>query len=198
MYAYIKGIITEINAESVVVEAGGIGYQVLATSSLCTNCRIGEMAQVFVYQAVKEDSITLYGFYTREEKSMFLRMITVSGVGPKSALQLLGAVSPQDIAVALVTGDAKMLTKAPGIGNKTAQRMILELREKVKNEELIQTEPAGAAYVPTDDSAEAVTALMALGIPRSEAVRVIQSVAKQATGVEDMIRLALKSMDKGK
>ena len=198
MYAYIKGIITEINPESVVVEAGGVGYQVLATSSLCTNCRLGEMAQVFVYQAVKEDSITLYGFYTREEKSMFLRMITVSGVGPKSALQLLSAVSPQDIAVALVTGDAKMLTKAPGIGNKTAQRMILELREKVKNEELIQTEPIDAAYVPTDDSAEAVTALMALGIPRSEAVRVIQSVARQATGVEDMIRLALKSMDKGK
>ena len=199
MYSYIKGVVAEIGTDSVVIEAGGVGYQIIATASLCANCRTGETAKVFVYQAVKEDSIALYGFYTREEKNMFMRMITVSGVGPKSAVQLLSAVSPQDIAVALVTGDARMLTKAPGIGNKTAQRMILELREKVKNEELIQVDSAvEASAVPTDESAEAVTALIALGIQRTEAVKLIQAAGKQASSVEEMIRIALKSMDKGK
>lgn len=136
MYEYIKGTAEDIGSDYIVLEAGGVGYYITATGAAVNMCRIGENAKIYVYQSVKEDGISLYGFASAEEKRMFLRLVSVSGIGPKIAVQTLTAVSVQELAIALVTGDTAALTRVPGIGKKTAQRLILELRERVDNEEL--------------------------------------------------------------
>ena len=126
MYEYIKGIIEDIGADYIVLEAGGIGYFITATGGTINMCRVGESVKIYIYQSVKEDNISLYGFASAEEKRMFLRLVSVSGIGPRIAVQTLTAVSVQELAIALVTGDTAALTRVPGIGKKTAQRMILE------------------------------------------------------------------------
>ena len=197
MYAYIKGIIDEINQDSLVIEAGGVGYLLIVSANTAQRFTKGNEAKIYVYQAVREDAITLYGFVNLDEKRMFLRLITVSGIGPKLAIQILSSISPQDLALALVTGDAAALTKVPGIGKKTAQRLILELKEKVDNEELI---PGASDGMQTQNVSgvvfEAVHALMALGYPSAEATKAVNAVAGLANSVEDIIRLVLKSMDR--
>ena len=115
-------------------------------------CRLGEPAKIYVYQSVKEDDISLYGFASAEEKKMFLRLVSVSGIGPKTAVQMLTTVSVQELAIALVTGDTAALTRVPGIGKKTAQRLILELRERVDNDEL----PSGGFQAAAAADAEFV------------------------------------------
>lgn len=191
MYAYIKGRVTEVEAENVVIEAAGVGWQIAATAAVRRAVTPGEEAKIFVFQSVREDGITLYGFISAEEKDMFMRLITVSGIGPKSAAGILSGIPAPDLAVAIARGDADCLTRAPGIGKKTAQRIILELKEKIDTAGLTQSQSPQAG---PQASEEAVLALMALGYTRGDAAGAIARVQDKGTDAETLIRLALQGM----
>ena len=195
MYAFIKGTVEDISSDGVVVEAGGVGYLLICSSATMQALKIGETTKVFTYQAVREDAITLYGFLQKEERRMFLRLISVGGIGPKVSLQILSAISLRELALALVTGDTSALTKVPGVGKKTAQRLILELKEKVDNDELLVGADVSSAG-GSSNASDAIMALTALGYPASEAARAVNAVAGTASSVEEIIRLTLKSMDR--
>ena len=196
MYAHIRGTLTEKNADSVVIDASGVGYELSVSANTLASCpQAGEEAKLFCYLSVREDAMELFGFSSREEKKMFLRLIGVSGIGPKTALGVLSALSVKDLSIALVTGDAQALARAPGIGKKTAQRLVLELKDKVENEDL--TGPGGTAPIKNiagAGEAEAIEALMSLGYPASEAAKAVAAVSGQATKTDEILRLALKSM----
>lgn len=201
MIAHIEGILSDKDAESVVIDAGGVGFELSVSANTLSACpRMGEKVKLYAYLAVREDAMELFGFASKEEKKMFLRLIGVSGIGPKTALGVLSALSVHDISVALVTGDANTLAKAPGIGKKTAQRLVLELKDKVDNDELTGTASSGASFVPAAQSAEAeaIEALMALGYPSSEAAKAVSAVAGQSDKSNDLIFLALRKLGGGR
>lgn len=194
MFAHIDGILAEKNADSLVIDCGGVGYQLMVSAAaLSAAPAIGERMKCFTLLSVREDAMELFGFYSREEKRMFERLRAVSGVGPRTALQILSALSVRDLSIALVTGDAQALTRVPGIGKKTAQRLVLELRDKVDDAELTGQSAAAAAPAGSAES-EAIAALMALGYASSEAARAVSAVAGKAKKADEMIFLALKSL----
>ncbi len=199
MYAHIEGAIAEKTADGVVVDAGGVGYELLCGANTLAACpQAGERVKLYTYLSVREDAMELFGFYTREEKRMFLRLIGVSGIGPKTALGVLSALSVRDLSLALVTGDALALARAPGIGKKTAQRLVLELKDKVSNEELTGAGmPANANKALNNAESEAVEALMSLGYPASEAAKAVARVSGQSDKSDELLRLALKGMTGG-
>ncbi|MBQ3078924.1 MAG: Holliday junction branch migration protein RuvA [Clostridia bacterium] len=199
MYAHIEGTLQEKTHEGVVIDAGGVGYELMTSASTLAACpQTGERVKLYAYLSVREDAMELFGFFTREEKKMFLRLIGVSGIGPKTALGVLSALSVRDLSIALVSGDAQALSRAPGIGKKTAQRLVLELKDKVDNDDLTST----GAYAPVKSASggaesEAIEALMALGYPASEAAKAVSRVAGQSDKADEILRLALRSMSGG-
>lgn len=196
MYAHIRGILSEKLSDAVVIDASGVGYELSVSANTLASCpQTGEEVKLYAYLSVREDAMELFGFWTREEKKMFLRLIGVSGIGPKTALGVLSALTVRDLSIALVTGDAQALARAPGIGKKTAQRLVLELKDKVENEELT----GGSASAPLKNivgsgESEAIEALMALGYPASEAAKAVSAVSGQASKTDEILRLALKNM----
>ena len=197
MYAYINGTIEEADLNGIVIENNGIGYSVQCPSSVINSVSIGQTTKIFTYQHVREDAIILYGFLSKEDRTMFLRLISVSGIGPKIALQVLSSLTASDLAVILVGGDANALTKVPGIGKKTAQRMILELREKVDNDELVSaTVSKGAQTMQSSMVSDAIYALAALGYSSQEASKAVEAVAANYNDTESIIRAVLKSLDR--
>jgi Holliday junction DNA helicase RuvA len=195
MYAHFDGILAEKNADSVVIDCGGVGYQ-LQVSSAALNAapQVGARFKCFAHLSVREDALELFGFYSREEKAMFLRLNSVTGIGPRTALAILSALSVRELTIALLTGDAASLARAPGIGKKTAQRLILELRDKIDGE----AELTGQTVAPIPRGgpmAEAIEALMALGYASSEAAQAVARVASQTDRTDELIRLALKGMN---
>ena len=200
MYAHIEGTVSEKNADSIVIDAGGVGYEISASATTLSNCPpTGERAKLYTYLSVREDAMELFGFRTREEKRMFLRLIGVSGIGPRTALGVLSALSVHDLSVALVTGDAQALARAPGIGKKTAQRLVLELKDKVTDEELTSSGPS-VSVRPAADSAEteAIEARGGGGYPASDAAKAVSAVAGQAAKTDEILRLALRGMTGGR
>jgi len=201
MIAHVNGILADKSADSVVIEAGGVGFEMGVSAQTLQQCpKTGEKLKLYTYMSVREDAMELFGFATREEKRMFLRLISVSGIGPRTALGVLSALSVHDLTIALVTGDVKALSAAPGIGKKTAQRMALELKDKVDDEELTGI-PSGVnvSFTPASRTAEAdaIEALMQLGYPSNEAAKAVSRVAGQADTADGILRLALKSMGGG-
>ena len=199
MIAHIEGILTEKNGDSVVIDCGGVGFELSVSAATAAACpSTGKEVKLYAYMSVREDAMELFGFISKEEKRMFLRLIAVSGIGPKSALGILSTLSVHDISVALVTGDANALSRAPGIGKKTAQRLVLELKDKVSNDDLTGHSDA-AAFVPAARSpqAEAIEALMALGYPSNEAAKAVAAVGAQADKTNDIVFLALKKLGGG-
>ncbi len=195
MYAFINGIVDEIELNGIVIENNGIGYFAQCPSSVSACVSIGQNIKLFTYQHVREDAITLYGFLSKEDRTMFLRLISVSGIGPKIALQVLSSLSASELAVILVGGDASALTKVPGIGKKTAQRLILELREKVDNDELVNVKPM-ALGVNSSMLTDAIYALAALGYSSQEATKAVEAVAPDCKDTESIIRAVLKNLDR--
>lgn len=195
MYSYIKGTLEEAAQDGITVECCGIGYKIYASASCIDGVPIGSAVKIYLHQTVREDDISLYGFADTQERAMFQRLLSVSGVGAKSALSMISGIGAHSIALAIVTGDVKTLTRAAGVGNKLAQRMILELRGSIDNDELISAPAAkkegGAAS--EDMAQEAITAVMALGFTRAEAVNAIDA-AGAAGSVEELIRRALSGM----
>ncbi len=197
MYSYIKGTLEEAAQDGITVECCGIGYKIYASASCIDGVPIGSAVKIYLHQTVREDDISLYGFADTQERAMFQRLLSVSGVGAKSALSMISGIGAHSIALAIVTGDVKTLTRAAGVGNKLAQRMILELRGSIDNDELISAPAAKKAggAASEDMAQEAITAVMALGFTRAEAVSAI-SAAGEAGSVEELIRRALSGMSR--
>ena len=199
MYAHINGVVAEKSDGVLVLDCGGVGYQLTVSAATLSQApAVGDMMKCFTWLSVREDALELFGFATREEKGMFLKLYGVSGIGPKSAMQILSSLSMRDLSLAIVTGDAAALARAPGIGKKTAQRLILELKDKVQTEDLV----GGAVSAPVapgpggDVTGEAIEALMALGYQAGEAARAVSALSPIPDRVDEVIRLALKGMNK--
>lgn len=196
MIAYIRGTMEARGNGFVVVESGGIGYRIfMSPAALAQMPAHGETVKVYTYMNVKEDGISLFGFPTQEEQELFLRLISVTGVGPKGALAFLSQLRPQEIILAILSDDVKTLSKAPGVGRKTAQRVILELKDKFQTAEAVawemeeQSAPASAGA-----KFEAIDALTALGYSRSEAAGAVNAVAAEEMTTEEILKAALKKM----
>lgn len=193
MYAHFDGVVAEKLADSIVLDVNGVGYLLLVSAqTLSMAPSAGGRMKLYATLSVREDAMELFGFYSREEKRMFERLRSVSGVGPRMALSILSSMPLNDLSIALVAGDAAALTRVPGIGKKTAQRLVLELRDKVEESEL--TGQAAAAAPAGSAESEAIAALMALGYASSEAARAVSAVAGKAAKADEMIFLALKSL----
>ena len=199
MFAYLTGTVTEASGGIVVVEVNGIGYELNVSSASLADFSRKKEVKAYTYLQVKEDGVALYGFSTKEEKVMFERLISVSGVGCKGAIAVLSGIGLSDLALCIATGDSKKLTAVKGVGKKTAERIILELKEKIgldfgRPEAEFPATASGGTGEPTvlDD---AVMALAALGIPKSDALRCAErAMAAGAQSLEDILARALKNL----
>ena len=198
MYAHIEGLVAEKSADGLVLDCGGVGYLLsVSRNTLAAAPAVGESMKCYTLLSVREDALELFGFATREEKRMFERLKSVGGVGSRMALLILSALPVRDLSIALVTGDIQALCRVPGIGKKIAQRLVLELRDKVEDEQLTAgTGTAPLAAAPDQPASEAIQALMALGYGAGEAAQAVARVADKAQAVDELVRLALKGMVK--
>ena len=200
MYAYFKGKLAYVGDESIILDVHDVGYRILLSpASIAFLPQIGEEVQLYTYTSVREDAIWLYGFLSHEDLEIFKKCITVSGIGPKGGMSILSVMDADALRFAIISGDAKAIAKAPGIGSKTAQRLILELKDKISVEEtLVNREVDGVritASVNDDTSKEAVEALIALGYSSSEALKAVKTVENAAEmNVEAVLKAALKNM----
>lgn len=198
MFAHIEGTVADKAKDTLVLDAGGVGFELtVSAATLSAAPAAGEVMKCYTVLSVREDGMELFGFATKEEKQMFLQLRGVNGIGPKSAIQILSALPPRDLALALATGDAAALARAPGVGKKLAQRLILELKDKVTPEELVGAAAAGPVSLPASDPAnEAVEALMALGYQAAEAARAVSRLSPMPETADEIIFMALKGMSK--
>lgn len=194
MFAYIKGSLEEVSNGYVVIETAGIGYKVFMSDNAIQNIgELGNVVKVHTYYYVREDNISLYGFLSKEELTMFELLLSVSGVGAKSAITMLSNIAPSSFALAIISNDIKALTKIPGIGSKTAQRIVLELKDKLKTETAIsKTEETKVVIAQDNMSDEAIAALQILGYNRKQIDSVLEKIDIKNLSTEDIIRLALK------
>ncbi len=201
MYAYIRGILAEVEEDLIVVEAAGVGYNIYITGQMFDILpQRGAEVKIHTYLSVREDAMQLYGFPTRDDLKFFKLLIGVNGIGPKGALGILSAMSADDLRFAVLADDAKAISKAPGVGAKTAQRLILELKDKISLEDAFEQKLANTADGTRQKNAnaaqnEAVQALTALGYGASEALRAVNAVENAGEmEVEDILKAALKNM----
>lgn len=193
MISYLKGRITDKSTSSITVECGGLGFEAsVSGNTLNTAGAVGADVTLYTKLVMREDGISFYGFASKSEKNMFERLVTVSGVGPKAAMAVLSVLTPEDLAIALATGDAASIARAPGIGKKTAQRMILELKDKITNEELVSP---GVSPVMSGDpvTQDAIAALISLGFGAPEAAKAVAAVRQQSDKTDELILLALRT-----
>lgn len=193
----IKGILTVSDVNFIVVECGGVGFKCYTTLNTIKSIgTVGSEVNVYTHLAVREDAMDLYGFSTLNELDAFKLLITVSGIGPKAAVAILSQLTPDKLALCIASGDAKSITKAQGVGKKTAERVVLELKDKMGNiaiGEGASVVSAASTVLESSNSAEAVEALVALGYSQSDAAVIVGSMDKSMP-VDDMIRLALKQL----
>ena len=200
MYSYIKGELVEMIDDVIVVEAGQIGYNIHIPASMIDNFTgTGQDVKIYTYLHVKEDDMQLYGFLTRDDLNIFKLLLGVSGIGPKGALAVLSVMTPDDLRFAVLGEDAKAIAKAPGIGTKTAQRVILELKDKLSLEDAFEAKTSHVAEANTNSLSsvknEAVQALTALGYSASEALKAVNGVElTEDITVEEVLKEALKQM----
>ena len=197
MIGYIKGKVLYVSLETALIETGGIGYEVICSLTALNSCKVGGETALYTYLQIKEDGATLFGFSNMEEKDLFLKLISVSGIGPKTAVGILSSMSVNDLAIAIATSDVKRLSTVKGLGKKSAERIILELREKVTaNPDAKPSKKSGLQqeiYSSGDEDAE--VALMTLGFSKAESRQAIARAKEQgAQGLEEIIMLALKGM----
>lgn len=199
MYSYIKGTLEEIREDLIVVENNGIGYNIRIPARMLDELPPkGETVKIYTYLYVREDIFSLFGFLSNDELGMFKMLINVSGIGPKGGLALLSVLSANDIRFAIVSEDIKTISKAPGIGSKTAKRLVIELKDKIHLEDaLADTMDIPAAPVPGNNQVkrEATEALVALGYSASEAAKVLSGIEiTEESDVETVLKTALKNI----
>ena len=203
MFYYLSGTLAERDINTCVIDCGGVGYKL--TVSLLTSealgAEVGKTVKLFTHLAVREDGVELFGFHSPSERDTFNLLIGVSGIGPKAAISILSVLSPDRLATAICTGDVKAISKAPGVGNKTAERVILELKDKVAKNKIFASSGSTAGAVSAahvaarGPAAEAVEALLVLGYDKSTAVSALAG-ADQSADVSTLIRYALKQLSK--
>ena len=200
MYEYISGTVASIGLNLAVIECGGVGYACKTTVHTLAKIQVGKTAKLFVHLNVREDLMELYGFISDQERGSFLMLTAVSGVGPKAALSILSSTSPEGLATAIIIGDERVLTAAPGIGQKIAQRVILELKDKLTKGQLFECGEAyagnGTTIIPQNKTSEAAAALAVLGYHPSEVSVALRGVDMERLELQDIIKVALKSMAK--
>lgn len=206
MISYVKGPLMEVSGDIIVIEAGNVGLEIRVPVSLLDQLPgTGEIVKIYTYFQVREDAMSLYGFLHRQDREMFQQLLGVTGIGPKGALGILSAMRPDDLRLAIISGDAKAISRAPGIGIKTAQRVILDLKDKISPDDLFtvlgdgeNSDEAGAsaaADVRGDAVREAVQALVALGYSNMEAARAVRKaeVTEDMTA-EDVLKASLRHL----
>jgi len=200
MISYIIGTISEIRDDSLVLENNGIGYFISVPSSMLDGLTCGDEVRIHTYMAVREDAIALYGFRTKDDLGVFRLLLGVSGIGPKGALAVLSALSADDLRFAVLADDAATISKVPGIGKKTAQKLILELKDKMDLQDAFEKKAANTAAageLPAGSpQSEAVLALASLGYPSAEALKAVRKVSAgdAADNVEELLKKALKEL----
>ena len=201
MIAFIHGTAVDMTENSVIVETGGIGYDIYMTGTDLSNIHIGEKVKIHTYFSVREDAMKLYGFRSKDDLQMFKLLLGVNGVGPKAAMGVLAGITADELRFAILSDDVKTLSKAPGIGKKTAQKLILELKDKMKLEDAFELRLAHEQEKATaglgeisDGRQEAVEALVALGYSSTDALRAVRKVTDVAPDdVEGLLKAALKN-----
>ena len=201
MFYYRSGPVAHIEPHLAVIDCGGVGYACRTTNYTLSNIKQGEKAKLFTHLNVREDAMELYGFATSEELNLFRQLISVTGVGPKAAISILSASTPANLALSIITGDEKALTCAPGVGKKIAQRVILELKDKLAKGQSVGI--AGESYggsgvtiIPENKLSEASAALAVLGYSQSEINLALKGVDLDSLTLEQIIKAALKKMMK--
>ena len=202
MFYYVKGTVAHTAPYLAVIDCGGVGYACRTTNNTLSRLKKGESAKLFTHLNVREDAMELYGFATENELNCFQLLISVSGVGPKAALSILSSATPESLAMSIITGDEKALTVAQGIGKKIAQRIILELKDKLAKGQTasIQGESyggSGITVIPENKLSEASAALAVLGYSQGEINLALKGVDLDALTLEQVIKEALKKMMKG-
>ena len=196
MYAFITGKIEDKTENSVIIECNGIGYEIfVSTNTLSLLGNVGEVAKVYTYLHVREDAFLLFGFLSKEEKNLFLELITVSGVGAKMAQQILSAIKPNDLVNCIITGDVKTISQAKGIGKKTAERIVLELKGKMGDLSgslsSIEFENNNISTTACDEACEL---LVNMGLSRFDALKLVKRVATETDTTETLTAKALKNL----
>ena len=201
MIAFVRGTAVDMTEDSVIVEAGGIGYEIYMTGTDLSQIHMGEEVKIHTYFNVREDAMQLYGFRSKDDLQMFKLLLGVNGVGPKAAVGVLAGITADELRFAILSDDVKTLSKAPGIGKKTAQKLILELKDKMKLEDAFELKlaheqekaVAGLGEI-SDGRQEAVEALVALGYSSTDALRAVRKVTDVAPDdVEGLLKAALKN-----
>ena len=201
MFSYIKGPLTEVWEDMIVVEAGGIGWNIHVPASVFDWLpRTGEEVKVYTSFQVREDAMTLYGFFSRQDLKMFNQLLGVNGIGPKAALGILSVMQPDDLRMAIISEDAKAIAKAPGIGPKTAKRVILDLKDRISMDDILSPSDTGGNQTSELSAAglegtgkEAIEALTALGYSLTEATRAVRQVEiTEEMTVEDILKGSLR------
>ena len=194
MISYIKGKLEIKNIDNVVIDIGGIGYKIyMSTNSMDRLGETGKEVKVYTYMRVREDDISLYGFCSNEELKMFEQLLGVSGVGAKSALSILANISPSSFALAIITEDINTLKSLPGIGAKSAQRMVLELKDKMKTQEAVEMEAMPVqTTVKNDKARDSIEALQVLGYAKRDIELAISKINTEELSVEEIIKQGLK------
>lgn len=201
MIAFVRGTAVDMTENSVIVEAGGIGYEIYMTGTDLSQIHMGEEVKIRTYFNVREDAMQLYGFRSKDDLQMFKLLLGVNGVGPKAAVGVLAGITADELRFAILSDDVKTLSKAPGIGKKTAQKLILELKDKMKLEDAFELKlaheqekaVAGLGEI-SDGRQEAVEALVALGYSSTDALRAVRKVTDVAPDdVEGLLKAALKN-----
>ena len=201
MISYIKGELTEIMEDAIVVENNGIGFNIRVPATVISEFSVtGEQVKVYTYLQIREDAHSLYGFLTRDDLEIFKMLINVNGIGPKGALAILSAISPDDLRFAVLSDDVKLISSAPGIGAKTAQKLIIELKDKIKlsdafEQALAHQESSIGMSVDWSGRSEAVEALVAVGYGNAEALRAVKSIENiEEKDTETILKEALKRL----
>ena len=196
MIGFVEGIIEYIDVDKIVVNNNGVGYNVFMPASQIDTLNVDETVRVFTYLNVREDAMQLFGFLTRDDLEVFKLLITVNGIGPKGGLAVLSSITTDDLRVAVISEDAKAISKAPGIGAKTAQKVIIELKDKLNLEDVLEPKLDANFQVNDNNSmSEAVMALVALGYSQADAYRAVKSIDNiEELDVENVIKMALKKI----
>ena len=196
MIGFVEGIIEYIDVDKIVVNNNGVGYNVFMPASQIDTLNVDETVRVFTYLNVREDAMQLFGFLTRDDLEVFKLLITVNGIGPKGGLAVLSTITTNDLRVAVISEDAKAISKAPGIGAKTAQKVIIELKDKLNLEDVLEPKLDANFQVNDNNSmSEAVMALVALGYSQADAYRAVKSIDNiEELDVENVIKMALKKI----
>ncbi len=200
MIAYIKGILEVKTSGYIIIDIAGIGYKVFMSESAIQKLgELGETIKIHTYLRVREDDMSLYGFNTNDELRMFELLLSVSGIGAKVAINILSNITPSNFIIAIISNDIAKIKKLPGIGPKTAQRLVLELKDKLKNETVEQPEIKEEIEIieqSNENVKEAISALQVLGYTKAEIDKSLENVDKQELSVEDLIRIGLKNLAK--